>query len=318
MTKKLCIRSTLIGMLITANGAALAVNEIEPNDTPASAQQLVIGSDGTAQVTGIIGISSSSLVDDVDFYSFRGYANNAVTIDIDGGMLDADCIVGLDSTLTLLAPDGTVLAQSTDNFVLDDGSVCGFDPRIDNQNLPVDGTYLIAVTGNQDVVLSANSIVLGPLGANSNGPYTMLISGVNAPAPQPAPVPQPVPAPQPQVQHINIEVRPGSREIVPLNPAAKGVLPVALLSSTVFNALNVDTGSLRFGATGKEDSLVRCNKEGVDVNHDGLPDLLCQFDNQKAKFQVGDTQAFVTGTNASKAFDGQGWLKVVAGKRRKR
>lgn len=312
MTKKFCIRSTLISMLITASGAALAVNEIEPNDTPASAQQLTVGSDGTAQVTGIIGTSSSSQVDDIDFYSFRGYANNAVTIDIDGGMLDADCVVGLDSTLTLLAPDGTVLAQSADNFVLDDGSVCGLDPRIDNQNLPVDGTYLIAVTGNQDVVLSADSIVLGPLGINSNGPYTMLLSGVIAPAPQP------VPAPQPQVQHINIEVRPGSKEVVPLNPAAKGILPVALLSSAVFNALNVDTRSLRFGATGKEDSLVRCNKEGADVNHDGLPDLVCQFDNQKAHFQLGDTQAFVSGTNAGKPFDGQGWLKVVAGKRRNR
>ena len=304
MTKKLGIRSLLMAAFTTglmANGIAYAVNEAEPNDNPASAQALVISSDGTADVTGTIRMLSGGL-HDVDFYSFQGHANDVVTIDIDGGM-DADCFIGLDSTLTLIPPNGGAVTKNLDNFALDDGSVCGWDARIDNVNLPSDGTYYIAVTGSPDDVLDANTVVLGPPGANSYGAYRLLVSRAAA---------------APPTTHMNIEVRPGSGEVIPLNPNAKGTLPVALLSSSIFNALTVDLPSVRFGATGKEESLVRCNREGNDVNGDGLLDLICHFDNQKANFQVGDVQGFVSGTNGGKAFEGQGYLKVVAGKRRHR
>ena len=304
MTKKLEIRSLLMAAFtagLMANSIAYGVNEVEPNDNPASAQPLVISSDGTADVTGTIRMLSGGL-HDVDFYSFQGHANDVVTIDIDGGM-DADCFMGLDSTLTLLSPNGSAVTKNLDNFALDDGSVCGLDARIDNVNLPSDGTYYIAVTGYPDDVLDSNTVVLGPPSPNSYGAYRLLVSRA---------------AGAPPTTHMNIEIRPGSGEVIPLNPNAKGTLPVALLSSSTFNALAVDLGSLRFGTTGKENSLVRCNSGGADVNGDGLPDLVCHFDNQKANFQLGDVQGFVSGTSGGKPFEGQGYLKVVAGKRRHR
>ena len=342
MSKKLCFRPRLLAALIAGlmvNGVAFAVNEVEPNDTAASAQQLVIGSDGTAQVSGVVGNAVEPFVNDADIYSFVARAGSAVTIDIDGGMLDAACALGVDTSLTLIKPDGTILAQSIDGDTLDAGTVCGFDPLIgfpQQVTLPVDGTYYIVVTGWQDQVFGLGTIVFAPPTTNSNGPYALLVS-VTAPASQPAPSPAPTPAPQPdptptptpppppplplppQTQHITIDVRPGSRDIVPLNPNGHGTLPVALLSSKDFNALTVDQKSLRFGATGDEDSLVRCNstRERTDVNHDGRPDLVCHFDIRKANFQLGDAQAHVTGTNAGTPFDGQGYLKVVPGKRHK-
>ena len=344
MTKKLCIRPSLLGVLIAGlmvNGAAFAVNEVEPNNAAASAQQLVIGSNGTAQVSGIVGTGLDSREYDVDIYSFVARAGSAVTIDIDGGM-DAACASGVDASLTLIKPDGSVLAQNTDGGTLDEGTLCDYDPLIgfpQQVNLPVDGTYYIVVTGWQDEVFNLGTVVFSPPTVNSNGPYTLLVS-VTAPAtppdpipqPDPTPTPQPAPTPTPQpdptpapeplpqqTQHITIDVRPGSRDIVPLNPEGHGTLPVALLSSKNFNALTVDQDSLRFGATGDEDSLVRCNKamQRTDVNHDGFPDLVCHFDMQKANFQLGDAQAHVTGTNAGTPFDGQGYLKVVPGKRHK-
>ena len=345
MSKKLCIRPSLLGVLIgglIVNGAAFAVNEVEPNNAAASAQQLVIGTNGTAQVSGVVGSSVDSRDNDVDIYSFVARAGSAVTVDIDGGM-DAACQSGVDASLTLIKPDGTVLAQNPDGGTLDEGTLCDFDPLIgfpQQVNLPVDGTYYIVVTGWQDEVFSLGTVVFSPPTVNSNGPYTLLVS-VTAPAsPDPTPQPDPTPTPQPdptptptpdptptpepeplppQTQHITIDVRPGSRDIVPLNPNGHGTVPVALLSSKDFNALTVDQDSLRFGATGDEDSLVRCNKpsQRADVNHDGFADLVCHFDMQKANFQLGDAQAHVTGTNAGTPFDGQGYLKVVPGKRHK-
>ncbi len=305
MTKKLAIRSLLAAAFTTGlmvNAVAYAVNEVEPNDKPSSAQELVIGSEGTVEATGMIGSASGVPVHDIDFYRFEGHAQDVMTIDIDAGMLDADCTFGLDSTLTLLGPDGSGITKNYDNFSLDEGSVCGFDARIDNVSLPVDGTYYVAVTGYPDDVINGDTVVLAP--ESSLGTYQLRITRVKAATTAP--------------QRMNIEVRPGSGEVVPLNPNAKGTLPVALLSSAAFNALTVERNSLRFGATGKEDSLVRCNREGSDVNRDGLPDLVCHFDVQKANFHVGDAQGFVAGTNGGKPFEGQGWLKVVAGKRRNR
>jgi hypothetical protein len=57
----------------------------------ATAQNLEIGPDGTAEVTGAIGdpkctTGPVTVVGDVDFYVFRGRKGDEVMIDIDGGM----------------------------------------------------------------------------------------------------------------------------------------------------------------------------------------------------------------------------------------
>jgi hypothetical protein len=78
--------------------------------------------------------------------------------------------------------------------------------------------------------------------------------------------------------------------------------------------MDVDQSTLRFGSKGDEDSLMRCNRHGVDVNHDKKPDLVCWFDFTKSDFVPGDNQGVVTGsTNSGVDFEGKGVLKMVTG-----
>jgi hypothetical protein len=80
----------------------------------------------------------------------------------------------------------------------------------------------------------------------------------------------------------------------------KDPIPVAILSARGFNAMKmIDEKSLKFGATGTERSLIRCEKKGRDVRvdkvKDGRKDLVCYFRPDVAGFKQGDVQAFLTG-----------------------
>jgi hypothetical protein len=64
----------------------------------------------------------------------------------------------------------------------------------------------------------------------------------------------------------------------------------------------VDRSSLTFGRIGDEPSLFRANVSlpgplctVMDVNGDGLKDLVCQFDRQQAGFQLTDTMGVLRG-----------------------
>jgi len=91
---------------------------------------------------------------------------------------------------------------------------------------------------------------------------------------------------------VNIEVKPGSNQTV-INVAAKGMIPVAILSSNTFNATKVNPLTVRFGATGTE-ALPR-HWTLQDVNGDGLPDLVLQFSTRNTGLQAGDNQATLMG-----------------------
>jgi 6-phosphogluconolactonase (cycloisomerase 2 family) len=90
-------------------------------------------------------------------------------------------------------------------------------------------------------------------------------------------------------------------------------LRVAILSSETFDAsAQVDRTSLTFGHAGTEASLVSCNAEAHDVNGDSLPDLVCNFEIQRAEFVPGDTQAILRGkTTGGKPFAGTAPINVV-------
>jgi YVTN family beta-propeller protein len=114
------------------------------------------------------------------------------------------------------------------------------------------------------------------------------------------------PEPAPRVIHVDIKPQDPSNTI---NPKSGGTIRVALLSTPEFplfipfsgTLINwVDFTSLRFGRTGTEESLVSCNSNGEDVNKDGLLDLICHFDIQRAGFQPGDTVGILN----AKVFDG--------------
>ncbi len=97
------------------------------------------------------------------------------------------------------------------------------------------------------------------------------------------------------VLSISIDIKPHTSENI-INIKSKGKIRVAILSSVTFDAPNeVNKNSLRFGRTGAEASLARCNKHPQDVNGDGLLDLVCHFYTSLTGFQVGDTVGFLKG-----------------------
>ncbi|HSC95494.1 MAG TPA: DVUA0089 family protein [Burkholderiales bacterium] len=313
MGTQLSFRHAILAAVLGAfgmNGVVLAVNEAEPNHPISSAQLLSISggvvasfggagvTTGGATVSGVIGNLTGSAVLDVDFFSFQGQEGDVVTIDIDGGM---GGVRNVDTILTIFGPGPTYrkLRENDDGGTLDTGSTHPFDSRITNFRLPATGTYTVGVSSYPRYLSDGGVYTSTALGTNANGDYTLVISGVTV-----------------AVQHINVEIKPGSGEVAPVNPRSRGKIPVALLSSGEFNALDVDVASLTFGATGDERSLSRCGRAGEDVNGDGLPDLVCHFENQLAQFTPGDLEGIVKGTTADgRQFEGRGLLKVVPVKR---
>ena len=94
---------------------------------------------------------------------------------------------------------------------------------------------------------------------------------------------------------LNIDIKPGSFPNS-INPNSQGTIPVAILSSSNFDAPSrVDKNSLRFGRSGEERSLAFCNSGGEDVNGDGLLDLVCHFNTGDTDFTPGDTQGVLKG-----------------------
>ena len=99
---------------------------------------------------------------------------------------------------------------------------------------------------------------------------------------------------------VGMDIKPGSFPNS-INTRSSGTIPVAILSSTTFNApASVDPHSLAFGRTGTEQSLAFCNSSGEDANGDGLTDLVCHYYTQATGFLPGDTAGILTG----KTFDG--------------
>ena len=96
------------------------------------------------------------------------------------------------------------------------------------------------------------------------------------------------------VTPVDISLKPGATEPVPINPKSHGKIPVAILSTASFDATAIDTTSLTFGRTGQEKSLAFCNS-GEDVNGDGRTDVVCHFETQSTGFKSGDTLGILMG-----------------------
>ena len=94
-----------------------------------------------------------------------------------------------------------------------------------------------------------------------------------------------------RILEVEIDVRPASATNA-INPAAQGVVPVALLGSEELGLGAIDPGSLAFGPAGA--APVRPGTQG-DLNGDGLSDLLLQFQIPATGIQAGDTEACLTG-----------------------
>jgi hypothetical protein len=108
---------------------------------------------------------------------------------------------------------------------------------------------------------------------------------------------------------ISIVVKPGDSQPV-INLNSQGVVPVAILSTSTFDATKVNPLTIRFGRTGIEASPVHSSLQ--DVNGDGLLDMVLQFKVQNTGLQPGDIQAILMGrTLDGTPFRGFGAIQVI-------
>lgn len=91
---------------------------------------------------------------------------------------------------------------------------------------------------------------------------------------------------------VAIDIKPGS-EPNALNPKNRGLIPVAILTTPVFDATTVDPLSVEFGSSGAHEAHNMGHIE--DVDGDGDLDLILHFRTQETGIQCGDTSASLTG-----------------------
>lgn len=285
ITAKLLISATAcLGM--AAHAGEKTINEVEVNHPIETSQSLSIP--GAALVPAALGNGGS---DDLDYFSFQATAGDVVTIDINNG------IGGTQNVDTVLAvfdggPDHKIL-RFNDDASMDSGSTSIRDSRIDDFVAPTTGHYIVGVSSFPRYFMDGGDVFYPNYA--EQGDYNLKITGVSA-----------------QVKQIAIRVKPGKGKVKPINPKSRGNIPVTILGGPDFNPLNIDTDTLTFGATGEENSLVKCNRNGVDLNKDGRIDRLCHFDNRKAGFRMTDAEGTVRGqTRDGTAFEGTGYLNVV-------
>jgi hypothetical protein len=292
------LKTSIIAVLAAIPGLAFAVAESEPNHPIGLAQSLTVASDGSVTVEGVVGNLAGPPVLDTDYYTFEGTAGDVVTFDIDGGWggtRNVDTMLGVFGP----GPSYTVLRFNDDGpSPLDPGSTRSLDSRVVNFVLPATGAYTVGISSYPRRFANGGGTTSNALNSLSNGDYTLIISGVT-----------------PQLLQISIDIKPGNGdELAPLNPKARGKIPVALLGSAEFDVRDVETGSLTFGHSGSEASLHKCG-EPSDVNGDLWADLVCHFENQEAKFVATDDEAILKGElDDGRAFEGRGWLKMVPAK----
>jgi len=287
-----------VAQAISGYASATTLNEMEVTDPIQQAQSLPTSTATQIQINGVIGQIGGSVTNDADFFEFYAQAGDVLDLNIENGIGGSQDV---DTTMGVYDANGNLLDQNDDE---DYPNIT--DSRIKDFAVPATGRYIVAVS-NWPHNFQSGGAVWYPTDMDLPGDYNLVITNSAAAAAAPA---------APSVTHINIAVKPGQRGgDAPINPKSRGKIPVALLSSQTFKPMNVDTSTLRFGQTGTEDSLSKCNKFGTDLNGDGFMDLICHFNNQDAGFDYNTLVGVVTGQakvdGQTVSFEGHAPLKVV-------
>jgi len=95
-------------------------------------------------------------------------------------------------------------------------------------------------------------------------------------------------------REVSIDIKPGSYPNS-INPNSKGVIPVAILTTSDFDATDVDPKTVEFGPSGA--TMVHKKAHLEDVDGDGDTDLLLHFICGDTGIAAGNTQVLLTGAD---------------------
>ncbi len=123
----------------------------------------------------------------------------------------------------------------------------------------------------------------------------------------------------PVTEAVAIDIQPGDdSNTIDL---AHTWLTVAILGNNSLDVTQINVDSLRFGASGSENSIERDGRgakatvvfELVDVNDNGHVDLVVRFEVKRTKLKVGDSEATLTGTMGDgEAFSISQYVNVIS------
>ena len=105
---------------------------------------------------------------------------------------------------------------------------------------------------------------------------------------------------------VTIKVKSGANG--PINRSAQGNVPVAVFSSSTFDATKIDRSTVVFAGA----PALAIGEASADLNGDGLPDAMLHFSTQALVLPDGTTQACMTGkTTDQKSFQGCDSIRLV-------
>lgn len=118
------------------------------------------------------------------------------------------------------------------------------------------------------------------------------------------------------IREVPIDIKPGNFPNS-VNPKSKGVIPVAILTTSTaagdsvdFDATQVDASTVEFGPS--KATMTHNAAHLEDVDGDGDIDMVLHFKTQDTGIQCGDTQAILTGETVSgQAITGSDTIKTV-------
>ena len=109
---------------------------------------------------------------------------------------------------------------------------------------------------------------------------------------------------------VSIDIKPGEGDTNPIGLKAKGLVPVAVLSTSDFDALTIVTSTVMFAGAEPVKYVVE------DVNGDSNPDILFFFNTQDLNLDANSTSATLTAdTTDGKHIRGTDSVKIVPSKK---